>query len=690
MAVVVVASSTGTTTAALPAGTVSGDLVVAFAYASTTTAPTLPASWTNIVNNATTMATRVQWRIYDGAWAMPTFTGAAQTHAITLRGHDPVTPIGVTSISNANQSNVVWPTVTLVDASGSSRLLRGVGHTRPDSVITAPTGHTSLQAAGTQPGYLTCTKTTTTDGLTATSTISRNTTWTQTQVEVHQTLAPITQAAAALTAVSTLSVTGTSITVPQQQATAALTAVSTLTATAVGEPQAAASLTASSTLSVNATASSGAFDPSTLPGLVVWLDAADLSSIGSAWTDKSGTGHHGTIVGAPAPTIRTNALNGKSVVRFAANEGRVRGTGTGVTYDHTLVYVTRLWGPNVGRSFTCQYPPSNFLVGFHSSAQDCMYDNGWLKNDVGYAGSPGPWKMYGCDGVLSPAYVVRFFINGVVSGTGATGGGMGGTYNLSGYEAVGAQETMDCEVAELVIYDHKLTDAERIQVESYLSAKWLATGPATITASANLTATSTLTATGLRESPAAVALTAASSLVATGVRQQPATSSLSATSTLAATANRAPQAAAGLSATSTLIATATQAGVQAGAVGLAASSTLSATAVRSQALTAALSASSTLIVGTVRAPQGVAALAAGSTLTATAVRATLGSASLVSVSTLATAAIKARPGAVALVTGSILIATGDRIIKAGVSNAAHTGHLYALTAAGWGPVATPV
>lgn len=214
------------------------------------------------------------------------------------------------------------------------------------------------------------------------------------------------------------------------------------------------------------------FTPATLSGLVVWLDAADLGSIGSAWTDKSGTGHHGTIVGSPAPTIRTNALNGKSVVRFAANEGRVRGTGTGVTYDHTLVYVTRLWGPNVGRSFTCQYPPSNFLVGFHSSAQDCMYDNGWLKNDVGYAGSPGPWKMYGCDGVLSPAYAVRFFINGVVSGTGATGGGMGGTYNLSGYDAAGAQETMDCEVAELVIYNRRLTDTDRQKVESYLRTKW--------------------------------------------------------------------------------------------------------------------------------------------------------------------------------------------------------------------------
>lgn len=211
MAVTYVASSSGTTTATLPAGTVSGDIVVVFAHSSSATTPTLPASWTNIVNNAATPATRVQWRIYDGVWTMPTFTNAAQCHAITLRGHDATTPIGTTSITNVNQANVVWPTITLADGSGNSQLLRSANHTRPDSVITAPANHTSRQASGTQPGWITCTKNATTDGLTATSTVSRNTTWTQSQVEVKLTTGTTQQAQANLNAFSTMNPPATQI-----------------------------------------------------------------------------------------------------------------------------------------------------------------------------------------------------------------------------------------------------------------------------------------------------------------------------------------------------------------------------------------------------------------------------------------------------------------------------------------------
>src|SRR3954469_13867194 len=101
MAVTYIASSTGTTTAALPTGTTTGDIVVAFAYATSTTIPTLPASWTNITSSATTMATRVQYRVYDGVWAMPTFTTAATTHAITLRGQAGA-PVGVTSCTGTS------------------------------------------------------------------------------------------------------------------------------------------------------------------------------------------------------------------------------------------------------------------------------------------------------------------------------------------------------------------------------------------------------------------------------------------------------------------------------------------------------------------------------------------------------------------------------------------------------------
>jgi hypothetical protein len=222
---------------------------------------------------------------------------------------------------------------------------------------------------------------------------------------------------------------------------------------------------------------SSALNPKSIPGLTVWLDASTLP-LGpvSPWTDMSGLAHHGTIVGSPAPTVVAGLTS--KVVRFIHDQGRVRGNNglaSGIpSYNFTMCYVTHMGPANsVGRVFTATYPPTNYLVGFHTSGYECMYDNGWVNPGVGWPAPPTPWKIYGSDASHDGTnYLSRFFINGVGSGTSTGGTGMGQTYNLSGYDATGTQETCDCEVAELLIYSRKLLDAERVQVENYLRTKW--------------------------------------------------------------------------------------------------------------------------------------------------------------------------------------------------------------------------
>jgi hypothetical protein len=56
------------------------------------------------------------------------------------------------------------------------------------------------------------------------------------------------------------------------------------------------------------------FTPSSIQGIKLWLDASDLSSAPSIWTDKSGNGNSPSAVGSPS--ITTNAQNGLSVLSF--------------------------------------------------------------------------------------------------------------------------------------------------------------------------------------------------------------------------------------------------------------------------------------------------------------------------------------------------------------------------------------
>ena len=95
-----------------------------------------------------------------------------------------------------------------------------------------------------------------------------------------------------------------------------------------------------------------------------------------------------------------------------------------------------------------------------------MYDNGFTSPNTQTAWTTD-WKLYSGDGTTG---LSRLFSDGVFMGSTTTAAGWGGTLNVSGY--AGTEETCDAEVAEIVMYNRKLSDVERQQVEGYLRAKW--------------------------------------------------------------------------------------------------------------------------------------------------------------------------------------------------------------------------
>ena len=211
--------------------------------------------------------------------------------------------------------------------------------------------------------------------------------------------------------------------------------------------------------------------PNEISGLVSWLDGVDYTP--GYWVNK-GSGPAVSIVGSPNMTVGPR-LNGHSVVRFNVSQARVRSTWPYDKYEWTLLYVVRQWGQWPGRAWTVCYPPSNLLVGMHTTGYDTMYDNGaWLgPNGGGAVPWPTPptgWRLYEASRTALDG--TEFLINGVSYGKYSGAGGIDGSWGLSGYDPVTSQETMDIDVAEMVLYNRRLTFGERRKVEDYLRTKW--------------------------------------------------------------------------------------------------------------------------------------------------------------------------------------------------------------------------
>jgi len=218
----------------------------------------------------------------------------------------------------------------------------------------------------------------------------------------------------------------------------------------------------------------GPFQPTDLAGCAIWFDASQLSAEPiDPWPNLANPALPGTMVGSPAPSLRTNALNGKPVVRFNTNQARVRITNTDIDLNWTILYVGRMWGTAAGRIVDSIYPPSNLLIGYWNGFEDVFYIEGFTVPDIRKSQTTN-WHFYTGTGEGVPGDAkVWLYSNGVfISGDHQVTGGWKGNFAINGYSPTGTEETCDCEVAEVIQYNRKLSDVERKQVEDYLNAKW--------------------------------------------------------------------------------------------------------------------------------------------------------------------------------------------------------------------------
>ena len=197
-------------------------------------------------------------------------------------------------------------------------------------------------------------------------------------------------------------------------------------------------------------------------GLVLWLDANDLSNTGTnpangvavaTWADRSGAGHHATQGAAGfQPAYAVNAISTNPVVRFGGDDWFSVGTIRSATGNvHAFV---------VSRRSASQAGGDTYQRLLSTTDGGDTYD--WLAPDWTvtslYSGTNGSSLVYGPD--------IR------------TGGTGGGTLKIAGLcvgkdAALGASRFKG-DIGEILLYDRQLAGSDLAAVTNYLYTKWLA------------------------------------------------------------------------------------------------------------------------------------------------------------------------------------------------------------------------
>lgn len=216
------------------------------------------------------------------------------------------------------------------------------------------------------------------------------------------------------------------------------------------------------------------FSPNQIAGLQLWLDAQVgitlVSSRVDKWADQSGNGNTANYNSA-RPYIASSWSNGKQAVQFTGSEGLTLTNNIGLT-DFTMFFAYQRVTTGNGDSDILGNASTSF-VGANLDGQGCFrcYANGYitsnaLGNVISYNGTA---KKIGS--IYRSGGAVNCSLNNVFAteATGLTtntfnakyiGIDLGGGYNFKG------------NIAEILIYNSKLSAANYAKVETYLNTKY--------------------------------------------------------------------------------------------------------------------------------------------------------------------------------------------------------------------------
>lgn len=235
------------------------------------------------------------------------------------------------------------------------------------------------------------------------------------------------------------------------------------------------------------------FNPTVVSNCVLWLDAADIStmfqdsagaiparttgSTVSLWKDKSSSGNHASNTTAQ-PTLTIGAQNGLNVLNFNGAQYLTLSTNTLPTgsTNCTFFFITRTPSTSVQVFFTYGQDPNTI-----NRNPQFYYNSGRLNIDL-YGGG-----LLSDNTIFTNSYVMTSctFTNRITAwdnGTQFSGGSTAITLNTgTGWASIGVGRVppgtalnyyFNGQMGEMILFNRELSSQERLQMEGYLAWKW--------------------------------------------------------------------------------------------------------------------------------------------------------------------------------------------------------------------------
>jgi len=235
--------------------------------------------------------------------------------------------------------------------------------------------------------------------------------------------------------------------------------------------------------------------PSTIAGLQLWLDAADSATLYDAtsggslvvadgivrrWEDKSGNARHASEA-TYGPTRKTSQQNGYSALLFNGSNTFLTGSSTPSTGNvRTAFAITKSANTSGGNFFQVGIRDSSSFRAFalrqSYGSPNSSISSDLVANNVNVNGEQLTINQYhvSCWRQTSSTRAVRYWHNGTEKTVTGTPDSLSAT---AGFFVGKIRNASDLDfwngyIAEIIIYDVELSDADRATVEAYLKTKW--------------------------------------------------------------------------------------------------------------------------------------------------------------------------------------------------------------------------